>query len=178
MDLGHRSESQVDYQDYEAENVFSESKLKEGVYGDPLAFGMNNNRLLDGFYQDVSGGAEDAGSSYDDNDVEIVSSLPPKNSRIGQKSKCPKCEEMVATSYMNRHIKQYHRPGGKYYKTAKSTRRQSKPIKCEFCWKGLAEGSLAKHIREVHQGKRCRKCDLAFSFRHSLGGHEMICSKK
>ena len=50
MDLGHRSESQVDYQDYEAENVFSESKLKEGVYGDPLAFGMNNNRLLDGFY--------------------------------------------------------------------------------------------------------------------------------
>ena len=175
MDLGHRTESQVDYENYEAGNVFSESKLTEGVFGDPLAFGMNNNQPLHGFDQDVSVGAE---TNDDDNNMEIVSSLPPKNSRIGQKSKCPKCDEMVATSYKSRHMKQYHRPGGKYYKSAKSTRRQSKLIKCEFCWKGFAEGSIAKHIREVHQRKRCRKCKLTFSFPFSLVDHEKFCSKK
>ena len=177
MDLGHRTESQIDYEDldYRAENAFSESKLTEDVFGDPLAFSMNNNQPLHGFDQDVSGGAE---TNNDDNNVEIVSSLPPKNSRIGQKSKCPNCDEMVATSYMSRHNKQYHRPGGKYYNSASSTRRQSKPIKCEFYWKGLAEGSLAKHIREVHQGKRCRKCGRAFSFSFNLGDHEKFCSKE
>ena len=176
MDLGHKTESQSNYDDDEAENAFSESTLTEGVIGDPLAFGMNNNQPLHGFDQDVSDGGEE--TNDDDNDVEIVSSLPPKNPRIGQKSKCPKCEEMVGPSYLSRHDKQYHRPGGKYFKSAKSTRRQSKLIKCEFCWKGLAEGSLAKHIREVHQRKRCRKCKLTFSFPFSLVDHERFCSKK
>ena len=187
---GNRSGPQaIDYKEdeEEAEDVLSESELKvtliEGAVEYPLACGANNNQLLppDRFDQDVLGGAIDIETSYDDKDVEIESSLPPKNSRIGQRSKCAQCDEMVSTSYMSRHLKRYHCPSGKNYKSAKSTRRPSKPksvkIKCEYCGKGLAKNYLAKHIREVHQGKQCRWCEKAFSFKHSLSDHESSCSK-
>ena len=36
---------------------------------------------------------------------------------------------------MSRHIKRYHCPGGKNYKSAKSTRIRPVKIKCEFCGK-------------------------------------------
>ena len=175
----HRSELQDDdyeEEEEEVENVLSEPKLIEGVYD---ACSTNNNRLPDGFDQDVFGGAKDAESNYDDNDVEITSSKPPKSPRIG-KRKCAECDEMVSITNRSRHNKQYHCPGGKYYKPAKSTRGQTGParIKCELCGKGLAESSLARHIRVVHQSKQCRWCRLEFSFRHCLRDHERICSKK
>ena len=179
----HRSELQVaDYEEEEeeVENVLSEPKWIEGVFG---ACSTNNNRLPDGLDQDpldvLDQGANDAESNYDENDVEITSSKPPKSPRIG-KRKCAECDEMVSISNMSRHNKQYHSPGGKNYKSAKFTRRQTGParIKCEFCGKGLAESSLANHIRVVHKGKQCRWCGLEFSFKHCLVDHEMICSKK
>ena len=122
-EMGHSSESQiVDYEENEEESkaeskaVLSDSNVNvisiEGAYGDPLAdplsCGRNNNRLPDGYLQDVSGGAIDTETNYDGSEVKIMSSLPPKNSRIGQKSKCAKCDEIVSSSYMSRHIKRYH----------------------------------------------------------------------
>merc|ERR550534_1346143 len=105
-------------------------KEEEGAYEKPLASGTNNNQLLppDGFDQDVPVGAgEDTETNYVDNDVFFESSLPPKNSRTGKKSQCPDCDKIVSTTNMSRHIKQYHCPGGINYKSAKSTRRSSKP---------------------------------------------------
>ena len=54
----------------------------------PRSCGRSNNRLPDGYLQDVAGGVIDTKTDYDGREVKIMSSLPPKNSRIGQKSKC------------------------------------------------------------------------------------------
>ena len=145
---------------------------------DPLSCGRNNNPFLpDGFDLDVSGGAIDTDTNNDDNDVEITSSVPPKESR--PKSQCPKCEEMVSTSNMSRHNKQYHRPGEKNHRRKFSSMPESVKIKCEFCGKGLARTSLNRHVREVHQGqrKRCQYCGKFFSFSHGLSIHEKSCSE-
>ena len=171
-----RKSQAADYADYDFQTIDEEEEtFIEAVEGDPLEFVTNNNQLpLDG--------VKDTEINYDDNDVEIMSSSPPKkNSTRGQRSKCAECDQMVSTHNMSRHIKRYHCPGGKNFKSVKSSRRRNKTesvkIKCEFCGKGLAKSYLAKHIQEVHQSKQCRLCGLTFSFRHSLIDHERFCRK-
>ena len=172
--------------DEETRSVIKVEQIVDEIV-DPLPCGSNNNPLLpDGFDQDIAGGAIDTDTNYDDNDVKIISCLPPKKSRTGQKSQSPECEEMVSTTNMSRHIKRYHYcPAGKNYKSKSSSIPKSVKIKCEFCGKGLAKTSLTKHIRMVHQRKRCHReegrkftcaeCGVVFKSRDLIRLHVSKC---
>ena len=116
-----RKSQAADYADYDFQTIDEEEEtFIEAVEGDPLEFVTNNNQLpLDG--------VKDTEINYDDNDVEIMSSSPPKkNSTRGQRSKCAECDQMISTTNLSRHIKRNHCPGGKSFKSAKSSRTQNK----------------------------------------------------
>ena len=83
----------------------------------------------------------------------------------------------VSSTYMRRHMKQYHCPRGKFYEAAPVPKRMVEQIKCEYCGKNVARSYHARHIQDVHQ-KKCKWCRKTFSFIQSRDDHELICRIK
>ena len=127
---------------------------------------------------DKDGLAEVEGISQmdnEDNDVKFLSSSQPKRStKAGRRSQCAECNVTVSSTYMRRHIKQYHCPRGKFYEAAPVPKRMVEQIKCEYCGKTVARSYHARHIQDVHQ-KKCKWCRKTFSFIQSRNDHERIC---
>ena len=118
---------------------------------------------------------EDSQMDNEDNDVKFLSSSQPKKTtKAGRRSQCAECDVTVSSTYMRRHMKQYHCPRGKFYGAAPVPKRMVEQIKCEYCGKNVARSYHARHIQDVHQ-KKCKWCRMAFSFRQSRDEHEMIC---
>ena len=141
-----------------------------------------NNNIEFGSNVDGIGEAEvkDVETNNEDTDVEFMASSPPKRkSKAGKRCKCSECDVMVSTSNMSRHIKQYHREGRQSYKSAPALKAKVRTakIKCELCGKHLAKSYLARHNQEVHQKKKCRWCELVFSFKGSHVEHERLCGR-
>jgi len=171
---------------FEEEVGSAESKIATTLIeasGDTSTHSENNviefGRLLSS-NQDGIGEVGDVETNDEDNDVEFMaSSTPKRKTKAGQTSKCQECNVMVSTSNMSRHIKQYHCEGGQFYKSApaRKAKVRTAKMKCEFCGKQLARSYLARHIQDVHKNKKCRWCDLVFSFKHSHVDHERMCRK-